>query len=365
MTLSLEKLKAVLETNNLIIKRIFTIDDSCVFIEVQILNETDIFLLYIPSKYTIPAPKSRLVFKISQMELTDSGYIPEEYTKPSDDSELEKKYSSFDINLNYDMNEKEDIESHLESNYDHPLSLRDLTTVDLQEIKSTLRQLKRLRLCVQHLKYKLSIVFKKYICCITRDNGIDGFIIRNFEGISEKKLFISIDLESFYLTQSSVKIDVKTIREGVYTILNKNQLMHTSKFEKIMEQKLIVKNYSQNIKIKKEQYKSSIKDLRSMLNDLNAAEKNKKLKLLTINSHYKNTQGLKGLQTDIEKTHKLAKIENQLNEIVLTKKEVLETLWILESKIENLSLNTDVLCFDSLVMLDSILKNFVKLKELQ
>ena len=320
MTLSLVKLEALLGKNELIIRRIFTIGEVCVYIEVQILNQTDIFFLYIPSKYEIPVPKRNLVFKITQLEINEDGSISEDYTKSYDDVDLEKKYEEIDIDLELDVTKHDDVESHLESNYNHPLSLRDLTKNDLKELKETFRQLKRLRLCVQNLKYKICIAFKNYICCIRRDNTFDGFVIKGPSAGSEKKMFISIDLEAFYTTISSVKVDVQTIRSGIHRVLNKNQNKHTKNIQKILENKIDFLESSRNIQEKKEIYLKYMEELQSLLSVLQRVQEVKKKKLLTINSRYQTNSGLKGLHKDIEQSHKTSKLRKNFQKLLLLNK---------------------------------------------
>ena len=79
MTLSLQKLEKLLGRKGLLPKRYFTIGGMCVYIEVLVIENADIFFLYIPSKYDIKAPKSSSSFKISVIDVNEDGTIAGDY----------------------------------------------------------------------------------------------------------------------------------------------------------------------------------------------------------------------------------------------------------------------------------------------
>lgn len=364
MALSLQKLERLLRSRGLIPKRIFTINDMCVYLEVLVLDNAESFLLYIPSKYDIGVLKGSNVFRISHVEVNEDGTIAGDYAKDPDNVELEKKYEEVDIDIDPDIRKHKDVESHLENNYNHPLSLKDLTKDDMQQLREVFRQLKRLRLCVKNLKYKLCITFKNYLCCIRRDDSFEGFIIRGPPGGAERKMFVSIDLEALYGKLGSVAIDIKTVREGIYKVLNKNQMKHTRNLQKILENKMDFVKSSEFIEKKKEKYTKYLNQLEELLEVLLKAERETREKVALVGEHYDTETSLKGLHTDIEKSHQVAKHEKELANISNVKQEVTKNLLNVKSKLEDLSLRVDNVCFDNLVMLDAILKNFVGMTEL-
>ena len=61
---------------------------------------------------------------------------------------------------------------------------------------------------------------------------------------------------------------------------------------------------------------------------------------------------------DIEKTNLLSKKEDEKNKLQLTKQEILSNILKLKLDLESLSLKFDQICFDNIVMLDTIIKNF-------
>ena len=151
MVLSISKLEKMLRTSGVLPTKYFTISGMCIYIECLILETADVILIYIPSKYEIQAPSSGNVFKISEIEVNEDGTIPGNYGVATNNN-----YEQ--VNLGIDIN-GEKIEDQLESSYNQQLSLKDLSVKDNGDLREVFRQLKRLGLCVQTLKYKLCITF--------------------------------------------------------------------------------------------------------------------------------------------------------------------------------------------------------------
>lgn len=363
MTLSLNKLEKLLGRQGLIPKRYFTIGGMCVYIEILVLNNADIFYLYIPSKYDIKAPDDSSSFKISSIDVNEDGTIAGDYAGELDNVQLEKQYEEVDIDIDPDARGSENLEGVLENNYNHPLSLQDVNKKDMKQLREVFRQLRRLKLCVQTLKYKLCVVFNNYICCLRRDDTFEGFTILGYTGNTERKLFVTIDLESMYSKITTLAVDVKTIREGVYRVLDKNQVKHTRNLKKILEHKMDFVNSSEFVNKKKVRYASYLKRLEAMLSRLNATEIGVLEKIAAVNERYNSDVSIKGLHVDIEKTHLIAKHEEQLSNMNIVKQDVIRNILLVKSKLEDLSLKVDKVCFDNIVMLDAILRNFVDMTE--
>ena len=363
MALSLQKLERLLGNKGLLLKRYFTIGGMCVYIEVLVIENADIFFLYIPSKYDIKAPEDSNAFKISAIDVNEDGTIAGDYAGELDNVELEKQYQEVDIDINPDVRSHENLEGRLVNNYNHPLSLRDVSKQDMKQLREVFRQLKRLRLCTQSLKYKLCIVFKHYLCCIRRDDTFEGFTIKGFSGNSDRKLYVSIDLEALYGKLGTLSLDVKTVREGVYRVLDKNQVKHTRNLQKILEHKADFVNSSEFIGRRKMKYAAYLKKLETMLEKLKLAEHGVVERISQINERYNSEVSIKGLHTDIEKTHLISKHEERLTNINIVKQDIVRNILMVKGKLEDLSLKVDKVCFDNIVMLDAILRNFVDMTE--
>lgn len=366
MTLSLYKLEKILSSKGMISKKIFIMNGLCVYLEVIIINNADSFMLYIPSKYEIKVDKSDGVYKIKYIDIDENGTIPEDYAENPDNFDLEKQYDKINFEFTSGKNNG-DIQSHLEEDYNHEVSLKDISKTDKNQLREIFRQLRRLKLCVQNLKYKLCILYKYYMCCIHRDNTFNFILVKNLTGLPERKLIVTIDLENFYKKIDEVSIHVKTIREAVYNILDKNQNKHIQNLQKILEQKNNLTVFSENINTKKDETLEYLIKLENLLLDLTETEKKNIEKIIEIQNHYKeNTTGtgISGLHSDIERTHQISKYESELSRINLLKQELIRNIITVKSKYENLALKTDILVFDNIVMIDAILKNFISLSEI-
>ena len=363
MPLSLKKLEKILTGKGLLPKKFFAIHGLCVYIEVLSIANADSFMLYIPSKYDIKVPGGNEVYKARYIDITEDGNILGDYAGEPDNFDLEKQYDKLDIDLGPDTHH-DDMEGHLEENYNHPLSLKDISKDDTLKLREVFRQLRRLKFCVQSIKYKLCIMFRDYICCIRRDDTFEGFVIRNLRGPPEMKLMVSLDLETLYEKIDSVAIDIKTVREGVYNVLDKNQGKHIRNLQKILEQKNNLTAFSDVVLKKKTQYAVYLRHLEVLLANLGQSEKRNIEKLMEIEEKYGREASLKGLHTDIERTHQVSKYETELYRINTLKQEIIRNILMVKAKHENLALKVDVLVFDNIVMMDAILKNFIKLTEI-
>ena len=337
-------------------------DNYCVYIELLCVNTADVCMLYIPSKYEIKGRGSDNEYKISYVDISEDGNIPEDYAGDPDNFDLENTYNEVDIGL--DASHK-NMEGQLEESYNHPVSLKDMSKNDKKHLREIFRQLRRLKFCVQNLKYKLCITYKGYLCCIRRDDTFECFHVMSLGGGGDdRSLVVTFDLETFYGKIGSLTDDIKTVREGIYNVLDKNQVKHTGNLYKILEYKTTLITASETCLKKKRQYTGAITKLEKMLMDLGTAEGLVVGKLIEIDNKYGNDQGLKSIHRDIEKSHLTAKHEAELTNINTVKQEIISNIMELKLIRETLSLKLDKIFFDNTVMLDAILKNFKLLSEL-
>lgn len=361
--LLLSKLETLLSTKGFIIKKIYVISGMCVYLEILCLSSADIFLLYIPSKYDISAKDSRVKYKIEYIEFEELDNIPGNYAGEPDKLELEGVYEEINLEISADRDNKDDLEEHLEESYKRPVSLKDSNKNDTKEIKDIFRQLKRLRFCVQNIKYKLAIQFKNYICCVRRDDSVDCFCIKHYRGEASRKLFIIVDLETLYDKISSVETDIKTVRDGVYKVLNKNQLLHSKHLNKAFEERNNLAQFSEGLYQQKSIYTEYINNLESMLFQLCDSEKKIVEKLFVVQEKY-NTMGIKGVHEDIANSHEISKYESQLEKMGDVKQEIINNILILKTKEEDIYLKCDKTFFDNSVMLDAVVRNVRSLETL-
>lgn len=363
MPLSVNKLEKLLSTKGLIPKKYFAVDGLCVYMEVISISNADSFMLYIPSKYEINIGRGNDIYKMNYIDVDETGNIPTEFAGEPDNFDLENQYDEVDMN-NVSDNSKGDMILQLEENYNHPISLKDINKDDTNNLREIFRQLRRLKFCVQSIKYKLCIIYKNFICCIRRDDTFEGFAVHRLGGNTERKLMVSLDLETLYDKIDSVSVDIKTVREGVYKVLDKNQTKHVRNIQKMLERTTDITNVSENMQKKKIQYSEYLSKLEGLLENLCVSEKKNIEKIMEIEEKYSADTSVKGIHSDIEKTHLIAKHETELSRINTVKQELIRNIMLIKSKHEDLSLKFDTICFDNTVMIDAIIKNFVSLTQL-
>lgn len=355
MRLSFSKLERFLSTKELIPRTFFTIGNNCSIIEVVNVNSTNNLFIHINNNYELDVSKKQDVFKLKIINISNnddflSDDIKDKYANEPDDVDIEKNYDEIDII----ESKRENMENFLEDNYKKELFIRDINKEDTSRLKEIHRQLKRMRFCVQTLKYKVSILYKNYLSIINTENEIEIYHIKNYEGEDNRSLYVIIDLESLYNNINTVNQDIINIREGLYHIFEKNQKKHLVNFEKMLTEGQSIFSFIETFNQKKNQYEQYLQKLYSMNEDLNQTEKDRTDKIQSIRDEYESKAGL---QSDIQKSHIISKYEAEIKEIKSTKHKIVKNIFEIKSKLDDMVLYTDKIFFDNLIMIDSILKN--------
>lgn len=353
MNHSFAKFEMLLSSNGLVPKTVYTIDGYMVYVEVFNNNNAETFLLYIPSKFNIKPERSCDIYKIKYVDIEESNNIVSKYTEEPDNADIKKDYD--DINI--ETEKSEDIEQQLSENYNREILLKDLKKEDSEILKDIFRQLNRLKFCTQTIKYKLAILYKNYICAIKRDDSIECYYINNFPLKKGRKLYVSIDLKSLYEKIDTVSVDIVTVKDSIYKILNQNQIKHTRVLNSMLENKDKLVSYSEMIYKKKQYFENYLKELTTMLNKLNENENKLREEKNTI-SNKTGEYGIKGIHTDIQHSHTLFKLEEKLKNVYDLKKELIEDISKTHLEQEHMTLEIDKILFDNSVMLNEMIRNF-------
>lgn len=354
--LSLNKLENLLVSKNIIINKIFVIDNLCVYIEVLSTLNGNMFLLYIPSKYDIKTDDRDDVYKISIIEdINNVDNIIEEYGDEPDNLDIEKKYNEVDLDIK--IEKKSNIAGILEENYNRPINLQNIIK-NKKELQNINRQLRRIKFCTQNIKYKVSIRYKNYLLCVKKDDSIQCFMIKQYTGKKTYNMMIIVDLETFYNSMDTINTDINTIQEGIFKVLDKNQESNIKTFSKILQEEKNIINIIEIIYNKKKEYNIYIQKLENMLNILNTSEKNIFEQIKNTEQKYKNKDGL---HSDIEKSHIISNFNNDLEKILNIKQEIIKNITDIKLRKEDLFLFTDKFLFDNNVLIDTLFKNINKM----
>lgn len=365
MPLSILKLEKLLNNSGFIIRSIFTISEQAVYVDIFNITTADNYFLYIPSRYEISVSnESNLNGKGNIFPLK---YIEEkEFTSKLNEYEMDKEYNKIDTYLSPEKQTITDMEKTLQENYEKEVILQDLSQEDTENIKDIYDQISRLKFCVRNIKYKLAIMGKNHLGCVRRDNDAEFFIITRYQGISKRKIFIVVDLETLFADSVNVPKDMRSVREGIHKILSQNQLKHTRLLSALLERKTDVNASSDVVYKKKLLIDEYLKHLDTLLKRTMEAEKEKLDQLSTArNSGRGGVIGVSSMYSDIERSHELHKIEKELDTILDLKNDIVSDIIHLRTTQEDLALQIDKYLFQNTLFIHKLNSNFDKLINLQ
>ena len=359
MPLTFQKLHNFLIKHGLVYRRVFSRKGSCTHVEVLSGINGEAFLIYIPSRYEIEVTDNNKDFyEVDYIDVTEEGTIAEDYAEQINPAEIQKTYDG----VMTDTMNQDDLASALEESYRHNTVLSEVVKQDMQSLRNTFRQLRRLRLCVQNLMYKITIMYKNYMCSIRRDDTLEGFSIVDYPITNQYRFLVTIDLETMYQKMSTVVEDVQMVRESLYMVLTKNQTRHAKNLDALLLQQRSIKESSDIIRDKRSDLERTLRELSEMLVGLARSEKDKYIERNAIQEEY--DAGTKsGIHKDIEKGHKISAIDAELSKIDSLKQDVIRSIMANRLSLENLAIRIDTVFFDNSVMLDEVSKNFQSLEE--
>ena len=365
MPLSIEKLEKLLSTKGFIPSRYFVMHGLCVYIEIVSISDADMFLLYIPSKYKFTVKKAlNSVNKIKYLDIDETeDNTADDYAGEPDDHSVENTYREIDVGISPNV-KGDNIAPYLEENYKRTITLKDISDEDSKEIRDIVRQLKRLRFCVQNVKYKIAIIYKNFLCAIKRDDTIECYVIKKYPEKNYKKLYVTTDLEMLYEKMDSLMLNMNTIRKGLYHILDKNHFTHTRTLQRLIEEKNDIMRFSDRSYVKKMEYEKYLKEAVEMLEAIKVSEKEKLAHIYELNEKYRDPGLRTGLHNDIDRTHQLSNLEGELADIQKIKEDIVKTIFDLKAKRENTMLMVDKIMFDNNVMIECVIRNFAKLEKI-
>ena len=360
MPSSINKLQTLLNSNNIVIKNIYLFEKKCIYLEVLCLQNGNKIMVYIPSKYNININNSDIDSSINIYELEkfiiNSKNNIEIYTGEVSDQDLTNNYKEILIESNDIENSVVDPENKLESKYQKHIVLNNLIKEDEKYILDIIRQIKRLKFCVEHLEYKIGFKYKHFLVCLTSNNELNYFCIKNYDGKEMISMIVIVNIKDLYNNINKLQSNINDVYSGVYNIISDTQFSHLNNFNKIINYKYNVTTIYKNIELKKQEYDRSILKLEHMLKDLSTANSKTLEEISKTENKYKE-DGIKGLHMDIEKSHVLSVYNEELEKIQKLKTQIIQTLLDLNSKREHVYMTLDRLLFDNNVMILTIFKN--------
>jgi len=310
-------------------------------------NTGEKLLISVPSKYSISCSDTIELVAFTDTEtvtvtrstsnvyneIPASGLEDDKYLDPTEADRLMEQYQAIDIET-----EKTDV-------------LKDNIIV----YKT---QLERLRFCTNNIKYKLSLITDSSVCCITRSNTVDCFVVKksNPSPDEDKELYIMVDIETFFDASDNIHTDVVMVTRNLHTILEKAHDKQTTVVVSRIKQIQAITNPLIEKQIKKAQYQKSIKKLTDVVLNIRRQEKELMSRIKKVND---DNRSISILSTE-NKSFKLKNLENEYDKLQKFKHESVELLIGLKTEYNNFVLNIDCALFDTIKNCNQIVSSMKK-----
>lgn len=366
MPLSIDKLIHLFEKKEFIVRKFFVIGENCKFIEIMSINNINSYYIHIPSEYNFGVRSSdkHNTYRIKAIPIVKPDNMEDKYAGKLNANVIAQRYDEIELKSQYPYQLKEcediDMENNMIEQYKRPIVLKDVDEEDNKTLQCIFRQLKRLRFCVQFLKYKFCIIYKSYFCVLHSNDTIECFKVKNYVENNYRDLYITIDLEVFYENNKILMDDLQELESGIRGVLDKNQHVQ-SKHLQIMinkQQEIIsILDILHNLKLR---YRTELQKFIILFKQI---DKSIKIFMENINEHNVNIPKTSGRQQD-KLIQEKQKIFTRLAALYDKKEEVAKIIIHFRRQDSNLSLNIDRIMFDNNVMIDKIFKNLNQLNHL-
>lgn len=362
MPLSISNLESLLKNKNFIPMYKFIVHGYCAYISCK-SSDGDNVLISIPSQYKIRIHRNDTSFKIKAVNIYDEDDdTADKFADRPREEDIENTYEEIDAPISPSstgLYKESNIAASLEESYRRKISLKDLERNEAQVIKKIYRQLKRLRYCMQNLRYKIAILHSDYICVLERDSSIEVYNIDNFphkEKSNDKQLFFLVDLELLYekTEHGSLNNDINNIRNSIYKILNKTQNKHVLIIDKVVSRHNILEENIKHINDKKLKYQKYMDDFNNLLKvtDSKIEELEKKMK----NLEFKMKSG-GGINSETGLVLEKSKAIDEIKSLKETRADIAKNIERVKEQNDELYLSSDTVIFDNIVLANAIFDN--------
>ncbi len=339
MSLTIDNLSKLVDRCNFYIKAYYGIHKRCTYIEVVSKDYGVSYLMYIPSKYKISLSGTKYYELKEIKNVMNSKDVTYEYGYNKDNKNYEEMYSMD----NLEDSANEDV---LQNNYKRELNYVNVKSKQNENVKCIYRQLSRFKYSVENLKYKLGIMYKSYMCVISRSNEIIYYYIKNLNNSDDnKRLLVMFDLETLYEIYHDIHNELTDIRKSIYSLLNKNYKLNLQYIQKMISEKINMDGVTTKIETMKKRYDDKYNNYNRLLSTCIVKE--------TM------------IREKITKHGKSNDILIQLKDILKTKSGIIMDLITLITNRDNFTLLCDNVMYDNVIMYDKICNNIKLINEIK
>lgn len=356
MSLSIEKLTEICEMNGLVPLNYFRMKRSLLFVQTISLKQGYSFMINIPKKFNFDVKSERIgnIYKIKKLKINKDN-LNQPYKSP-DNHELDTLYSEIELQKKFDPDvNTAELESKLLESYKKKIYLSSLDKEEFQQIKDIFRQIQRLKFCVQGIDYKISIIFKNYLCSLDENDDIECYYIKGFDKGVHRKLFVTLNLNLLFNNIDNLESNVSQVFQGVNQVLDKSQNTHYEKFIIMLDTCSQVKNHISLINKNRFEIKRLINQYENLI------ERSLKTERI-IDEKISNLRKPEKFSSEIDFVTERNKLDNKIINIKEIRGKAMEKLAVLRDKDSNISLTVDKILFDNIIMLNNITNNLKALE---
>jgi len=188
------------------------------------------------------------------------------------------------------------------------------------------------------------------MCILNKDDTIEGFISKKIDE-PLRKVVITATLDYFINNLEQIEDNITRIEDGITKTLDKNVMSIVDKYNTFL---ILSKNNLKNItsvKGKKEQLSQQVNHLLQKLDEVKEQEQILKTKLKMLSKKDTSFHG------DINSIQGRQHIVKKIEDVYVNKTELIEKIIKLRETSSHITLMTDKILFDNIVMLTSIINN--------
>jgi hypothetical protein len=337
--MSFNRLNDMFESKGFLGSAYYTIEGYYRLAEVVNLNNAVSLVIYIDPKHRIKSCNSKYEYSLIPKEVASDalpGFV--------DEADLRSSYREIDH-----ISKALEDEEKLQDIYDKPISLKGDESKTQEKFSGSIRQMKRFRLCVRNIPYKLCLFDNDCLCVLNDNSEIENYFIEGYKA-GTRKLFITTSLDNFYHC-SDIEVDVRKIQEQFYGILQSNQKIETSKIQSMIDAKKNVADQSRRIMGIKQNLFDKINSLQDKHSDTIIRKKQ--------------VQKLIKAHKPSEPAGALEALRQEMKELEDKRADLISTIITSRKELDELCLVVDNILFDNMLMLTKISNNFKLLERLK
>jgi len=383
--LSLEKLDELLLNNGIFPNNYFSINNIILYTDCVVSVTAQKFILQIPIEYKLMVPRDQSEYKIFNLKpflfhINDQqvDVVNKYKTDSFDELDYKNMYGnesmSNDANSLLNIYKSNDISTQLMRNYNFNIDSNMVHKDDIQDVRDIYQQLNRLKYCMDSLYIKPCIVYKNFLCIIDLVDSTDknksntkyfkvNAPIEVFNPSCSRQFLLTCHIENFYENVNDISTELLRVKTHMNRIIETNYVKNFTDFNTIIEYNNKKESKINKVINYKNQIIEQIKKYEQVHTNIINNERHWLKKQYTLEKEISrigdiDTFNATGYYKN-EKLHSEIKLVNEkLDKIDIDKSDIILNIVKLTECQDALMLGLDKICFDNLVMINSINKNF-------